>query len=120
MSGVEQTVLCRACNRQVKINQVILDPIKKVYVCNACYTRAHPSMAPVSRQKPVETKPSIFGGKKEAKEVILKYACLHCKYKFERKKGKEVTKCPYCGGTKIQEVSNEAAKILQDSDNFGF
>jgi len=121
MSGVEQTVLCRSCGRQVKINQVILDPIKKAYVCNSCYSKAHSSMSPVNKSKPVETKPGIFGGRKPAeKEEIVKYACLHCKYKWSKKKGKEVVKCPYCGGTKIEEVSNEAAKILADSDNFNF
>lgn len=122
MTGIEQTVLCRTCNRQVKISQVSLDPVKKVYVCNSCYSRGHPSMPPISKSKPVETKPGIFGGTKLAaeKEQIVKYACLHCKYKWSKKKGKEVTKCPYCGGSKIEEVSNEASKILAESDTLNF
>jgi DNA-directed RNA polymerase subunit RPC12/RpoP len=122
-----QFILCRTCNRQVRMEQMTFDKVKNVYICNACYARVNPSQMTTSKSRPSQasksetSKPSIFGGKKPAeKDVIVKYACLHCKYKWTKKKDKPATKCPYCGGSKIEEVSNEAAKILADSDNFNF
>ncbi len=117
-----QFILCRSCNRQVRMEQMTFDKVKSAYICNACYSRANPSKMALGRSRPAETasKPSIFGGKKDKKDEIVKYACPKCKYRFERKRDKPATKCPYCGGTKLEEVSNEAAKILADSDNFNF
>ncbi|MFA6072965.1 MAG: hypothetical protein WC758_02550 [Candidatus Woesearchaeota archaeon] len=114
-----QFVLCRACGRQVRMEQVTFDSIKKVYVCNTCNSRAHTTATSLTKSKTQDVKPSIFGTKEE-KEVIIKYACPNCKYRFSKKKGKETTKCPYCGGSKLEEVSNQASKILEDSDNFNF
>jgi DNA-directed RNA polymerase subunit RPC12/RpoP len=107
------------------MEQMTFDKVKNVYICNACYARVNPSQMTTSKSRPMQaktepSKPSIFGGKKDDKDTMVKYACLHCKYKFSKKKGKEVTHCPYCGGTKLEEVSNEAAKILADSDKYNF
>ncbi|MGV8162210.1 MAG: hypothetical protein ACP5N2_02635 [Candidatus Nanoarchaeia archaeon] len=114
------TVVCRACNRPVNMNQVTFDSVKKAYVCNSCHSKMHPSMAPVKKIKPAEEKPSIFGGKSTAKPAVVKYACAKCKYRFSRAKEKPVATCPYCGGKKIEEVTNDASRILADSDNFNF
>jgi DNA-directed RNA polymerase subunit RPC12/RpoP len=118
-----QFILCRTCNRQVRMEQMTFDKVKNVYICNACYARVNPAKMTTSKSRPIDAasnKPSIFGGKKSEKDVMIKYACLNCKFKFTRKKEKPATKCPYCGGSKLEEVSNEAAKILADSDNFNF
>jgi DNA-directed RNA polymerase subunit RPC12/RpoP len=114
-----QFILCRVCNREVRMEQMTFDRVKNQYICNTCYSRAN-SLKPMARKTEEPSKPSIFGTKKSPKEEIVKYACHNCKYKFERKRDKAVTKCPYCGGSKLEEVSNEAAKILADSDNFNF
>ncbi len=119
-----QTAVCRACGRKVKIDQLQFDSKTKTYICTACHARANPSMVPISRAaKPATnttnmTKPTIFG--KSAKDGLVKYACPNCKFRFSRKREKEVSSCPYCGGTKVEEVTNDAAKILKDSDNYNF
>lgn len=115
-----QTVVCRACKRPVNMNQVTFDSDKKAYVCNSCHSKSTPSMATASKTKTVSEKPGIFGGKVAVKEATKKYACPNCKYKWTRPKDKPVTQCPYCGGKKFEEVSNEASKILEDSDKYDF
>jgi DNA-directed RNA polymerase subunit RPC12/RpoP len=104
------------------MEQVSYDSVKKTYICNQCQARVHPAATSIKKSAPAAevSKPSIFGGKKAPKDEIIKYACLKCKYKFERRKDKPATKCPYCGESKLEEVSNQAAKILADSDKFGF
>ncbi|MGV8169654.1 MAG: hypothetical protein ACP5N3_06390 [Candidatus Nanoarchaeia archaeon] len=116
-----QFVVCRACGRQVRMEQVNFDSNIKAYVCNSCHTRSTPSMGSVKKTtKTVAEKPGIFGGKVEVKEPMVKYSCLKCKYKWSKAKGKPVTGCPYCGDKRVEEVSNEAAKILMDSDKYNF
>jgi DNA-directed RNA polymerase subunit RPC12/RpoP len=115
-----QGVICRGCGRKVKVEDVKYDSLKKAYVCGSCQLKEHPS--PMGKPKPAEsTKPGIFKDSKASdKEIIVKYTCPDCKYKFSRKKGKEATACPYCGGKKIEEVTNDASKILADSDKYAF
>jgi DNA-directed RNA polymerase subunit RPC12/RpoP len=114
-------VVCRACGRKVKMEQVQYDPVQKGYVCSSCHAKAHPSLPPLSKTKPAgAAKPSIFAKTGSAKEEVIKYACHECKYRFTKKKDKPATKCPYCGGTKFEEVTNDAAKILEDSDKYNF
>jgi DNA-directed RNA polymerase subunit RPC12/RpoP len=109
------------------MDQLQFDSITKTFICTTCLAKSHPSMAPVSRAaksggqgKAAEgqAKPTIFG--KPPKEKVVTYACADCKYRFKKKEGKEATSCPYCGGSKVSEVSNEAAKILADSDKYDF
>jgi protein-arginine kinase activator protein McsA len=122
-----QTAVCRACGRKVKIDQLQFDSKTKTYVCSSCHAKNNPSLAPISKTvKPTASvtntagaaKPTIFG--KPAKEVLVKYACPNCKFRFSRKREKEVSSCPYCGGNKVEEVTNDAQKILKDSDNYNF
>jgi len=116
-----QMVVCRACGKTVRIDQVSYDSARKAYTCNSCHGKSSPTAVKVEKKaKVAESKPSIFKGKAEPKEVMVKYACLKCKYRFSKAKSKGATTCPYCGDKKIEEVTNDAAKILQDSDNFNF
>jgi DNA-directed RNA polymerase subunit RPC12/RpoP len=109
------------------MEQLQFDSKTKTYVCSACHAKNNPSLAPINRAaKPAvgaasttgTAKPTIFA--KSAKDGLVKYACPNCKFRFSRKREKEVSSCPYCGGNKVEEVTNDAAKILKDSDNYNF
>ena len=50
-----------------------------------------------------------------------KYICTNCKYKFSRKKSREVENCPYCGkNTIIVDNQLGADKLIQDSTDKKF
>jgi DNA-directed RNA polymerase subunit RPC12/RpoP len=116
-----QMVVCRACGKTVRIDQVSYDNARKAYTCNVCQGKGS-SVSPKVGKKTMaaESKPSIFRGKSEPKEIMIKYSCPKCKYRFSKAKSKGATHCPYCGNKNIEEVTNDAAKIIQDSDNFNF
>jgi DNA-directed RNA polymerase subunit RPC12/RpoP len=111
-------VKCRACDRTVRFDQVKYDDARKAYVCQNCFKDSHKVSMKQVLQKP--------GAKKEepkastSKNDKVKYICVKCKYSFERAKDKSASSCPYCGASDIQLVSNQAHKLIEDSNGFDY
>lgn len=118
MKEADLPVKCRACGKEVKMNQVKFDEKRKAYVCNTCYLSSNPGRpSPKAELRPIKSEEQNL---KELKEGMIKYACGKCKYHFSRKKDKPEKKCPYCGSERIEILSNHAAKIIEDSDRYNF
>ncbi len=112
-------VVCRACNRKVKMDQVKFDEKRRAYVCMTCFNSTHKTMPEIRKTNPTTLKTEAEN-LKAVKESMVKYMCSSCKYHFSRKKDKPVTSCPYCGGNKIQILGDTATKILEDADRYDF
>lgn len=112
-------VICRACNRKVRMDQVKFDDKRKAYVCLTCFSTNHPTMPELRKTNPTSLK-TESENLKDIKASMVKYTCTSCKYHFSRKKDKPITSCPYCGSNKIQQVGDTANKILEDADNYNF
>ncbi len=109
-------VVCRACERKVTMGQIKFDETRKQFVCQNCYNATHPA-------KKTDEKPSFEArnqeNRKTVEETMEKYNCTKCKYYFSRKKGKEVSACPYCGSSDITRTTGtEASKILDESERY--
>jgi DNA-directed RNA polymerase subunit RPC12/RpoP len=111
-------VICRACSKQVLMNQIKFDDARKAYVCQSCYNATHPATLKVQKKEfdtsKQESRKSVEGG-------MDKYNCPDCKYYFSRLKDKPVTSCPYCGSKKIIKASGKTAdSVIEESRYFDF
>jgi len=112
-------VVCRACNRTVKMDQVKFDETRRSYVCITCFNSTHKTMPEIRRTNPSSLKTEAEN-LKSVKDSMVKYSCLGCKYHFSRKKDKQVASCPYCGSKKLQTLGDTANQILEDADRYDF
>ena len=117
-------VVCRGCNRTVRMEQVKFDETRKAYVCGACYASSHPSSVKTPQRPNMANSSSQAQEEKNIKALkdsLVKYNCQKCKYHFTRAKEKGVSSCPYCGSNKIEIASGHTAdKIIADSDRYNF
>lgn len=107
-------VVCRACERKVKMEQVKFDDVRKAYVCEVCFNATHGGVKDV---RPVRA--DIDDAQRKVNSLkanLVKYTCQKCKYHFARQKNKEISVCPYCGSNKLEVLSKDANKIISDSD----
>lgn len=114
MNNANSPVQCRACKRTTRMDQVRYDDTRKAYVCPSCYLETHKTGSKPTTQQAPPTKTASSTGPK------IKYACPKCKYKWEKSADKTVGKCPYCGNSNVEKVSNEASKIIDDADRYDF
>ena len=107
------SVVCRACSRKVKMEQVKFDDIRKAYVCEACFDSSHKSSVSSKNPFVVEAERGIDS----LKSSMVKYSCRKCKYHFAREAGKNISVCPYCGSNNLDVLTGGANKIISDSDS---
>ena len=114
-------VVCRGCQRTVRMDQVKFDDSRKAYVCSACYAASHstPGMVRKKSSADVEEEEAMIGRKKDDSGKI-KYNCPKCKYNFTRMKDKVVGSCPYCGYSRVEVASKGASKIITESETYDF
>ena len=109
------SVVCRGCQRKVKMDQVKFDDVRKAYVCESCFAMTHKSLKTSSRSPLVD---EAVKSVDSLKNSLIKYTCGKCNYHFTRQKGKEISVCPYCGSQKLDVLVKDANKIISDSDKF--
>ncbi len=103
MENRKITMKCYKCGKQYTTDQMRYDPEKQgILVCKGCLTK-----------KPT-TAQSSFKPKEGEKSV--KYYCIKCNYRFERRKGVDVPACPYCGRSDTITTKTDAESILKDTD----
>ena len=112
MSDSGLSVVCRACDRKVKMEQVRFDETRKAFVCDSCFASSH---------RISDRNPLVSAAEKSVnslKNSLVKYLCKKCNYHFVRQKDKPVNNCPYCGSDKLEILDTTASKIVEESDKF--
>lgn len=110
MNNSDISVVCRACERKVKMEQIKYDDVRNAYVCDICFNATH-------KEKPIIKDPFVNETVKSIsslKEGLIKYNCTKCNYHFARQKGKTISKCPYCGSNNLETLSTSANSLLSD------
>ena len=108
-------VVCRSCERKVKLEEIKFDDINKAYVCESCFDASHRVSKPSSRSPVVD---EALKGVDSLKDSLIKYTCKKCNYHFARRKDKEVGVCPYCGSDKLEILSKDASSIVSNPNSF--
>ena len=112
MVGADVTVVCRACERKVKMDQIKFDDVRTAYVCESCFASTHK----VSNETKNPLVDDALRSVDSLKRDLIKYTCRRCKYHFARQKGKEISVCPYCGSNNLDLLSKDASKLISDSN----
>jgi DNA-directed RNA polymerase subunit RPC12/RpoP len=111
-------VVCRRCGKEARSNELILDPVYKMMVCQTCVKerrnppkKVGPTPVEIQEKKKMEVdredaalekaysqkmKNTIMAQKVD--ELTVKYTCPRCSYKFNYNTEKKTPgTCPYCG-----------------------
>ena len=105
MENQQIRLKCYKCGGQFLSNEMRYDPDNpKQLACKACLGRDN---APKTESK----------AGKETNPENIKYYCIKCNYKFLRKKGMEVTICPYCGSSGTLTTKTDVDSLLKTSDS---
>ncbi|RJQ17157.1 hypothetical protein C4573_03830 [Candidatus Woesearchaeota archaeon] len=103
----ELKLKCNSCGNRFRVMTMKYDKTGKNLICEDCYARQNPQTArPAPTVKPAEQK------------EVDKWYCKKCGYKFSRKKGAVVSRCPYCNNAMVakQEDLHAASLVDQSSD----
>ncbi len=104
-------VVCRGCDRCVRMDSVVFDDVRNAFVCEACFSATHSAPKSSSRSPVVD---EAVKSVDSLKDSLVKYTCVKCRYHFARRRDKSVGVCPYCGFEKLEVLDSSASKILSD------
>ncbi len=86
MDNKEVKIKCYKCGNSFTSSMMRYDPMNPSrLICRNCLGKKDERKATVYDSKPKEGEPTV------------KYYCIKCHYKFERRKSVHITACPYCG-----------------------
>lgn len=108
MQNDEVRIKCYKCGNSYTTNQMRYDPDKPTrLVCMNCLNKKNVKGTTTYSSKPNED------------EKTVKYYCIRCHYRFERRKSAVVTACPYCGHDSLT-TKTDAASILRKAEDEEF
>lgn len=103
---------CVRCGGRFPSSEMHYAPNGKDLMCKACYEAAKQA-----RQQSTKKTKIIIKDMPKNKDMI-EYICTSCNYRFKRKAGQKVTRCPYCNSTNIEEYKAlDASTILDQVSN---
>lgn len=123
MDSENLLIVCRLCGRKVLMHNMRPDATGENMICVDCYksgSQVKSSMSITEKANELVSSKNLRKGT-EKSELMIKYLCPNCKYKFSRKKSQEVHKCPYCGRTNIMlDNALGADTLIKESMNKKF
>ena len=108
MENREVKIKCYKCGESYTSNMMRYDPMNPArLVCRNCLG---------SKDKRETT---VYDAKPNVGEPTVKYYCIKCHYKFERRKSALVDRCPYCGNETLT-TKTDAESLLKNAGKEGF
>ena len=105
MQNKEVKIKCYKCGESFTTDMMRYDPGNPSrLVCKNCLTKKD------------ERKTTVYGNKPSEGEASVKYYCIKCHYKFERRKSAPVDRCPYCGNDTLTTKTDAETLIRKSGD----
>jgi Zn finger protein HypA/HybF involved in hydrogenase expression len=108
MENKDVRIKCYKCGNSYTTDKMRYDPDKPSrLVCMECLNKKNVKASTVYDSKPKEG------------EKTVKYYCIKCRYRFERRKSAVVTSCPYCGNESLT-TKTDAESIIKRAEDEEF
>jgi Zn finger protein HypA/HybF involved in hydrogenase expression len=108
MENSKVKIKCYKCGNSYTTDMMRYDPDRAGRLaCKECLSKKDQRTSTTYTNKPKEG------------DAVVKYYCIKCKYKFERRKSAPIASCPYCGGDTLT-TKTDATSILKRAEEEDF
>ena len=108
MKNSDITLTCVRCKGRFPSSEMHYAPNGKDLMCKQCY-----EIAKQARKQETDKTEVIIKEIPKSNDII-EYICTSCNYKFKKKLGQKVLKCPYCNSPNIEKYKALDASAILD------
>ncbi len=112
---------CGNCGTRTQISSMRYNLTGTRLICQSCINKERGAIKPGTTQSSLRLQEKIgknTTASKPSDEGMVGYFCRSCHFKFSRKKGMEITTCPYCSRQTVSlQYTGKAQDLIESSSS---